>query len=538
MNVAENLYDYLKHNDKAELIGFGTFYIKGHSARINSLTSTIEPPSREILFTKEQTNDMSFVSFMAQHEFISQETALTWIKQYSDSLKEKLDAGRNYKIGKLGTLNKGSLGEYTFVPDENLNLMDDAFALGELKNVKTFDVNPQENKVDLIHTKPEKEVVFENKVDVETKIEEGKQMAIEEEKQKDIKQRIEELQKLREEEKVQESEPETTTRIIRHSEADIKTDVEKPLSETDIKDKLKMDSTPEDKIEQTLKKTQENKENIVVEDIKKIDKKEEENEKEQDELRKKAQEIINKNKKQQGLLTEEKPKKKRHHNGRKKGWLIVFWIIICLIALCGGFVAAHYFGLLKDVGFLKPVTEKLSYYIPVRQTSKTKVIKPKTTTITPTETVAEEVAPSQGTEVPQTPYQAQEVTTPAPAPKKKAVNNINRNNKNNKNKKNAKQTAPAPKPQPVVDNSPVTTQNYSRLGFDVIGGNFSDKSKAENLARKAKSFGYDSYVLSKIKSGSPIYYVSYGSRRTLTEANNLMQSMMNKMGGSYYVISR
>ena len=72
----------------------------------------------------------------------------------------------------------------------------------------------------------------------------------------------------------------------------------------------------------------------------------------------------------------------------------------------------------------------------------------------------------------------------------------------------------------------------------MIGGEFSSKDKAERLARKAKSLGYDSYVLSKVKSGTPIYYVSYGSRRTLQDANNLMVKMKEKMGGEYYIISR
>ena len=81
-------------------------------------------------------------------------------------------------------------------------------------------------------------------------------------------------------------------------------------------------------------------------------------------------------------------------------------------------------------------------------------------------------------------------------------------------------------------------QNYSKLGFDVIGGSFTNKANAERLARKAKSLGYDSYVLSKVKSGTPIYYVSYGSRRTLKEANDLMAKMTESLGGEYYVISR
>ena len=108
MNVAENLYDYLKHNDRAELIGFGTFYVKNTSARINDLTSTIEPPKRELFFTREQTDDKSFVSFMAQNEFISEDTAYTWIKQYADSLNEKLVS----KVGKIGKRTVGRIQFY------------------------------------------------------------------------------------------------------------------------------------------------------------------------------------------------------------------------------------------------------------------------------------------------------------------------------------------------------------------------------------------------------------------------------------------
>ena len=105
-----------------------------------------------------------------------------------------------------------------------------------------------------------------------------------------------------------------------------------------------------------------------------------------------------------------------------------------------------------------------------------------------------------------------------------------------KEKPEAIQTKPAT--ESVDNNSPVVVQNYSRMGFDVIGGSFSDKKNAERLARKAKSLGYDSYVLSKVKSGSPIFYVSYGSRRTLKEANDLMAKMIERLGGEYYVISR
>ena len=126
MNVAENLYDYLKYNDKAELIGFGTFYVKTSSAKINEMTGTIEPPKKELSFSREQTGDNGFVTFMAKHEFISEKTALMWIKQYSDSLNEKIQAGRSVVLNKLGKLEKGLLEEYTFTPAQDLNLLDNS----------------------------------------------------------------------------------------------------------------------------------------------------------------------------------------------------------------------------------------------------------------------------------------------------------------------------------------------------------------------------------------------------------------------------
>ena len=94
MNVAANLFEYLHNFDKAELPGLGTFYAQQQSATISSLTGTIEPPCRRIVFKAEETGDVSFVKNMAEKEFISEQTALVWIKQYTDSLREKLESGQ------------------------------------------------------------------------------------------------------------------------------------------------------------------------------------------------------------------------------------------------------------------------------------------------------------------------------------------------------------------------------------------------------------------------------------------------------------
>ncbi|MEE0982641.1 MAG: TIR domain-containing protein [Bacteroidales bacterium] len=84
----------------------------------------------------------------------------------------------------------------------------------------------------------------------------------------------------------------------------------------------------------------------------------------------------------------------------------------------------------------------------------------------------------------------------------------------------------------------VIVQNYSRLGFDVIGGLYSERLNAETVARIAIKKGYDSYVLVKEEDGTFLYYVSYGSRRSLKEANDLMEKIVEESGGKYYVMSR
>ena len=510
MNVVENLYEYLKHNTNAEIPGLGTFSVKTSSAQINESAGTIIPPSRKVIFEKRLEGNKDFISFMAKREFISLETSETWIKQYSDSLINKLNKGETIKLDKLGTLKQGYVGEYTFTPEDNLNLMDDVFALGELKNVKTY--KTENETIDLIHTKtaPSTEPIER----------------AEPTQQENIAQTIVESESISEENRIQETQQETQDRILEHE----KIEVDSP---TLVNAGEKVEPLSVD-----IALNNEDKETAPVEEEKKIEEKEEpqqpakiENEQEEtiDDLQKEAMAILNK---YDHSSEKGKKKNKKHKDGKRKRkiWFIIFWIVIALLLLCAGFVGAHYMGWLKNVSFLKPVTDKLAYYIPVREVSKAQPAAQPIATptqeenepieVSPTEVLNEEVLNHDGLNAaPSNRNQTVKTTKPTPKPK-----------------------TPEPKAKepeaPIVDNSPVLVQGHSKLGFDVVGGTFDSKQKAEAGARKARSLGYDGYVISKIKNGNPIYYVSYGSRRSFKEATDLMQGMVNKMGGSYYVMSR
>lgn len=511
MNVAANLFEYLHNFDKAELPGLGTFYAEQQSATISSLTGTIEPPCRRISFKAEETGDVSFVRNMAEKEFISDQTALVWIKQYTDSLKEKLESGQKCKIGELGEISKDFAGNYVFNANSQ-NLLDDAFAFTTLKGVKTFDV---EDKIEPIRTKEPEEIAEETIPQSQESVE-------------PIQETIAPIEERPIENTVPTDLPKET---VSHTEAVVAAELETPETDKEIETTLAVEETPEAEAE--LKPIEKE---VEIEEIKP----------QSEDLRAQAQAIIDENKRRkeeekeaERLAKEEKKRKKKAKKRRKRIMVTVLCILLFLLLCCGGFVAAFYFNLLPNKPFLKPITEKLAYYIKP-QAKHVQLAAPIVVEETPVEELQETETLEETMTLEQEVIEVEEKVVEAPKPQaKKQTQTTTKTTAKTKTKKETKEETPTKPASPEVDNaSPVVVQNYSRLGFDVIGGSFSSRANAERLARKAKSLGYDSYVLSKVKSGTPIYYVSYGSRRTLKEANDLMARMVENLGGEYYVISR
>ena len=502
MNVAVDLFEFLHNQDRAELPGLGTFVACRQSATISPLTGTIEPPCRSIAFKQEESGDMTFVRSMAEKEFISEQTALVWIKQYTQSVKEKLDLGQKCKIGALGEMSKDFSGAYVFVPQVQ-NLLDDAFAFSTLKNVKTFDA---EEKIEPIRTREPLEDLPQEPLAELPKEQEQSQELVEEPKEQQL------------------PEEELSHETVSHTEAVIAEELDTPEPEQEVKEELQVDTTPEQEAElQPIEKE------VEIEDITP----------QSQSVREQAQAIIEENKRQKEQEKERLRQEKEEHKRRKKAkkrrkriLITVLIILLFLLLCCGGFVLAFYFNALPDKPFLKPITERLAYYI-TPQAKPVKLAAP----AVETPAVVEEIAESETTEEEIVPLQEEVVEPAKPQKPQTSPTNTAKKQVAKKSEKKENTTTPAPKPA-SEDNSPVVVQNYSKLGFDVIGGSFTNKANAERLARKAKSLGYDSYVLSKVKSGTPIYYVSYGSRRTLKEANDLMAKMTESLGGEYYVISR
>lgn len=507
MNVAVNLYEFLKENDCAELVGLGTFYVSTQSARISSLTGEIRPPCRKLSFKPEENNDMNFVMSMAEREFISHETALIWIKQYAESVKEKVENGKTVQIGELGTLSKDFYGNYVFETSEKLNLLDNSFAFAPLKEVKTFD-NSDET-IDLIHT-------IDPNLKAEAEVEENIEEVVETKTEEPV------VIELKKEETTVEELPKET---VEHTEAVVFSENEEIKAEEEVKEELKIETQAE---ETELKEIEKE---VEIEDIKPAD----------EELKEKAQAIIEASKEEK--YTEEienlqklAKKKKKAKKRKKRILLTILFVLLFLLLACGGLVAAHYFGLLKNYKFMNPISEKLSVYITPKAPKAEVVVAVETPTETIVETITEtatETLSETATEIVLEEVKQNPIPKPKPI-KAQAKTVVKKDAQKTKKAETKKQET-----ENTTDNTPIVVQNYSKLGCDVVcDGAFKSRTQAEKKARKAKSLGYDSYIINRVQGGEEVYYVSYGSRRSLDEANKLAAKIKEKIGGDFYVISR
>lgn len=517
MNVSANLLEYLKKNDSAELIGIGTFRVSYTHASMSPITNTLTPPSRSITFVNELNDDLSFVQSMAKNEFISVDTAIKWIKQYTDSVKERIELSNVCKLGDLGTLSKGiGIGKgYAFTPQEGLNLLDSAFAFSTLKSVKTFEQG------DFIQPIITKEPIIEESI-IEQKIEESVQKVVlgtfstnkdEVINSTDINQ-----------EKI--SEPEENKDV----------DNSLNIEQTESKDIIFEERTAIERNHSQLEKAQKE----VEERLKDLRKEEEkENEEEKDEFDYKNSKKYRKGAKK--LKEKIKKEKKANRKRNRVLWIILFSIVILALLAFGALVFAHYMCWLKGNKTLEPITLRLNNFI----TPKCDKVAAKTIVV-PVTTPTVQVVETPTTEI-ETPMKgAPELKLTAEQKEQQKIAAQDRKIAKEKAKKEADKLKPTgekdnpPTPTAEIDyTTPITIQSVSRLGFDVVGGTFEDKANAQQYSRKARSMGYDSYIISKTKNDKPIYYVSYGSRRSMKEASDFMKKISKRSGDSgFYIISR
>ena len=118
---------------------FGGFVGNPQSAKLNKITGSLTPPSKQILFnTNLKTNDGLLITHVSNQESISQILANKEVSNYITEIKEKLTESKVLRIDKIGLFTLGREGNVLFLQDSSSNYSLDSFGLKSTYNKKVI----------------------------------------------------------------------------------------------------------------------------------------------------------------------------------------------------------------------------------------------------------------------------------------------------------------------------------------------------------------------------------------------------------------
>ena len=494
MNIPEYLIAYLKDNDHAELLDFGTFYASYVPSHFDIKTRVITPPSRSITFRPVKINDIRFLEYIATKEFISFDTARTFMQQYVAALKEQLHHNKQYQIGNIGTLSHEGDNHYSFSADRSLNLLDEAFAFTPLTHVNVFEPEKAETKSPALKEETTESEPQSPTVEIHSEITETEEKKTEETTPEP-------------EEKPCECETEIPEAVI--VEEEIVRSLENEEEETLHTVKEPTETVPpvekEEKPSRKALKAQALAEKKAEKEALRLAKEAE-----------KAEKLLQKMEKKHSSETQtssfrsQMKASSRYNRKRRRGWLILAILLLLLIIVVALF-------------FMKDGLSRI-----------TKLFSDKLTPVSPVETPVAEptpALPADTLDIADTLFQEEDsLLTSVPETKAPVVQDPQQQPQ----QQGEKVLVPAA-PKPVIPKT-IQQQDFSRKGFDIIGGSFASLSNAETAAKKAFAQGFQSYLIVKTEKGNNVYFVSYGSYRSLSEANKHLQEVINKTGSRQFYV--
>ena len=102
--------------------GFGGFVGNKKSAFIHPVSGIIYPPSKELLFNKNLTqNDGLLATHIAKQEKIDLSETSSLIEDFVQSIQTELNSRSAFKLQKVGTFTKGKEENISFLQDKNQN---------------------------------------------------------------------------------------------------------------------------------------------------------------------------------------------------------------------------------------------------------------------------------------------------------------------------------------------------------------------------------------------------------------------------------
>lgn len=161
------LSELILTHDRVGLPGLGTFVAEVVPATFSDKGYTINPPYRRLSFYPSRSEDAVLVDLYAASNGISKEAASRYVGDFLSDLKTVLEEKKLVVLPGLGRLRATVENNFFFVPDEDLDIFPDGFALPpvSLKTIASPEadelsinpplVRPQETVADEVAHVPE-----------------------------------------------------------------------------------------------------------------------------------------------------------------------------------------------------------------------------------------------------------------------------------------------------------------------------------------------------------------------------------------------
>ena len=129
--------ELITDHNRVGLPGLGTFVAEVVPATFSDKGYTINPPYRRLSFHPSRSEDTLLIDFYAASNGISKEAAGLYLKQFLGEMKSVLKERKTITLPGLGRLRATVENNFFFVPDPDLDIYPDGFALKPL-SLKTI----------------------------------------------------------------------------------------------------------------------------------------------------------------------------------------------------------------------------------------------------------------------------------------------------------------------------------------------------------------------------------------------------------------
>ena len=124
--------ELITDHNRVGLPGLGTFVAEVVPATFSDKGYTINPPYRRLSFHPSRSEDTLLIDFYAASNGISKEAAGLYLKQFLGEMKSVLKERKTIMLPGLGRLRATVENNFFFVPDPDLDIYPDGFALKPL----------------------------------------------------------------------------------------------------------------------------------------------------------------------------------------------------------------------------------------------------------------------------------------------------------------------------------------------------------------------------------------------------------------------